>query len=795
MNCAKRIFFTLFNRLRNEKDTLFVSRNSLGTKLATPLAPPTAASTKRRHTPIAGSAMATEAASKRVALLSHSGVLALFSHKSGKHWLTLRDALQEAEVEGADLATHVTSVDALFTFLSEEAALNLPRMVVAIFFKLLCEAPGPREKVQQNAPLVRVAPPLPATRSGGHVDAGGDAGDAAAGGGGRAPPGPPLASLRVKAALSGQDADLHITVRVGRTAAVRAVARQVMERLHLGLTSAIKLLHAGRELAATAAVDWSTFSFVHAVVLADSRPLTISNAPSHPLVATKVVLSSRRIGALAGANAEGGLTLHVKDAGLPLGNGAFGAVYEGSVDDGVRTRKVAVKKFFMLTHPIMYGLASALDVQTWVERDLLPEVNILASLAHKNVIRLRCVGLDAVSHAVVPAYVAMDLCSGGTLQSWITDGNITDRLMVEFTCDLIDAMMYLHQDKKVVHRDIKPDNIFVHDDERQQRPYLVLGDIGLAKALNRSASFVSAAGAVAYRAPEACTDAAKCSQASDVYSVSLVAVELVTGRCVYSQSNGDLAVGARLAADATTKLGSALEFCGDAWLSSRAAELLLQACTIQDPTARPSFQAIVSMCPRHEKTLQQVQQAKEAQRVQQLRDFQAKEAQREQQLRDFQAKEAQREQQLRDFQAKEAQREQQLRDFQAKEAQHEQQLRDMQAALEAANKGQTELRPERAPPQQGKAHTVREANKEAERMQEVQQDQVLEVETKEAEGHAEEDGIARPQTTTTILATRASLLALPIHCVSSFQSLVVCRLSFVVASVSMGWCIDYVCNG
>ena len=753
VNCAKRIFF---NRLRNQKNTLFVSRNSLGTKLATP---PTEAFTKRRHTPIAGSAMATDATSKRVALLNHSGVLALFAHKRGKHWLTLREALQEAEVEGADLAKHVTSVDTLFTFLSEEAALNLPRMVVAIFFKLLSEAPGPREKGQPNAPLIRVAPPLPATRSGGNVDAGGDAGNAAAGGdaaasgGGRAPPGPPLASLRVKAALSDQDADLHITVRVGRTAAVRAVARKVMERLHLGLTSAIKLLHAGRELAATAAVDWSTFSFVHAVVLADSQPLTISNAPSHPLVATKVVLSSRRIGALAGANAEGGLTLHVKDAGLPLGNGAFGAVYEGSVDDGVRTRKVAVKKFFMLTHPMMYGLASALDVQAWVERDLLPEVNILASLAHKNVIRLRCVGLDSVSHAVVPAYVAMDLCSGGTLQSWITDGNITDRLMVEFTCDLIDAMMYLHQDKKVVHRDIKPDNIFVHDDERQQRPYLVLGDIGLAKALNRSASFVSAAGAVAYRAPEACTDAAKCSQASDVYSVSLVAVELVTGRCVYSQSNGDLAVGARLAADATTKLGSALEFCGDAWLSSRAAELLLQACTIQDPTARPSFQAIVSMCPRHEKTLQQVQQAKEAQR------------------------------------------EQQLRDFQAKEALHEQQLRDMQAALEAANKGQTELRPERAPPQQGKAHTVREANKEAERMQEVQQDQVLEVETKEAEGHAEEDGIARPQTTTTILATRASLLALPIHCVSSFQSLVVCRLSFVVASVSMGWCIDYVCNG
>ena len=291
------------------------------------------------------------------------------------------------------------------------------------------------------------------------------------------------------------------------------------------------------------------------------------------------------------------------------------------------------------------------------------------------------------------------------------------------------------QEPNSILLDIKPDNIFVHEDERQQRPFLVLGDIGLAKRLNRSASLVSAAGAVAYRAPEACIDAAKCSQASDIFSVSLVAVELVTRRCVYSECNGDLAMATPLVAEATARLTSALEFCGDSWLSSEAAEMLLGACTVQDPAARTSFRAIVATCPRHERTTQEVRRTSARLREQQLRETQAaleaaakQQADREQQLREMQAaldaaakQRADREQQLREMQAareaaakQQAHHEEQLREVQAareaaakqqadreqqlqaareaaakQQAHHDQQLREMQAALEAATKQQT----------------------------------------------------------------------------------------------------------
>jgi hypothetical protein len=46
---------------------------------------------------------------------------------------------------------------------------------------------------------------------------------------------------------------------------------------------------------------------------------------------------------------------------------------------------VAVKKFFMLETPGLYGLVTAAEVGAIVEREFLPEVNMLLSLSHPNV--------------------------------------------------------------------------------------------------------------------------------------------------------------------------------------------------------------------------------------------------------------------------------------------------------------------------------------------------------------------------------------------------------------------------
>ncbi len=52
---------------------------------------------------------------------------------------------------------------------------------------------------------------------------------------------------------------------------------------------------------------------------------------------------------------------------------------------------------------------------------------------------------------------------------------------VAFIADLVCCMDYLHS-KRVVHRDLKPENIFIRSDvQRQGRPVLVVGDLGMAR--------------------------------------------------------------------------------------------------------------------------------------------------------------------------------------------------------------------------------------------------------------------------------------------------------------------------
>ena len=54
---------------------------------------------------------------------------------------------------------------------------------------------------------------------------------------------------------------------------------------------------------------------------------------------------------------------------------------------------------------------------------------------------------------------------------------------------------YLHVEKRVIHRDLKPANIFVRrDGNRDGRPALVVGDVGLAKELKNTMAKASVAG-------------------------------------------------------------------------------------------------------------------------------------------------------------------------------------------------------------------------------------------------------------------------------------------------------------
>ena len=547
-----------------------------------------------------------------VAELSSERLRSLCSSKSGKHWVTVLGAFKDCDIDGSILCDYVESAGTVHAFLHDHLGVEVPKVIALALRKILVEhaatASAPEDNASRGggdgegggrkARAPGVATARNATPGVGrepqharvslcvNVDdttcSAGDGGGRSAGGGG---------------AVRGPGTPRKITLDIPAKAAVSTVQRLLLERLQKSLQTAVILAHAGRHLEAEMPVpDWANLSFVHAILLDETVNLTIENAANHPIVIKSVVLDSKPEAAPLARSAPPP-TLHIFDSGIAMGHGAFGAVYKGSVEGLHSQRPVAVKKFFMLENPPMYGL-DASAMHAWVNLDLLPEVNILARLAHPNVVRMRCVGLQEVLGAVVPAFVAMDFCNSGTLEEWIKLDKLTSVCVVGFMRDLIAAMHYLHNEARVVHRDLKPDNLFVHQLASQPQPMLVVGDVGLSKQVARTVSLVSAAGAAAYRAPEAMADVSRCSTASDVYSASLVAVELAIRKQVYSETNGDSSKKKSLIDEAQASMASILAFADDSELTVEAANMLLRACSIVDPDSRPSFRAIVAACDR-----------------------------------------------------------------------------------------------------------------------------------------------------------------------------------------------------
>lgn len=103
----------------------------------------------------------------------------------------------------------------------------------------------------------------------------------------------------------------------------------------------------------------------------------------------------------------------------------------------------------------------------------------------------------------------------------VTEGNI--RQMAE---DILQALVTL-EDKKMIHRDIKPDNIFIQWVEGN--PRFLLGDFGLARHISMFEGYmVTAAGTLEMQAPEVLQGRAFSN--SDLYSLGCTMFYIMTGQ-------------------------------------------------------------------------------------------------------------------------------------------------------------------------------------------------------------------------------------------------------------------------
>ena len=159
------------------------------------------------------------------------------------------------------------------------------------------------------------------------------------------------------------------------------------------------------------------------------------------------------------------------------------------------------------------------------------EAQTAAQLSHPHIVPIYDVG-----ERNGLAFFVMAMLTGGNLGTLLT---YEPRLPIEearrFLREVADALDYAHQ-RGVIHRDIKPDNILI---DRESGRALVT-DFGIAWAMEAASRLTVtgiAVGTPTYMSPEQATGERTLDGRSDIYSLGVVAYQMLTGRLPFTASN------------------------------------------------------------------------------------------------------------------------------------------------------------------------------------------------------------------------------------------------------------------
>jgi serine/threonine protein kinase len=207
-----------------------------------------------------------------------------------------------------------------------------------------------------------------------------------------------------------------------------------------------------------------------------------------------------------------------------LGKGGMGLVYRAY--DSVIRREVAVK--------------TLLDIPESAALQLFyKECDVLASMSHPNIVEIFDIG-EFEEEGKKKPYFVMPLLPGTTLETFIRESS--HRLTVERTVQIMAQAcrgLQAAHERGLIHRDLKPSNIFVMEDDSVK-----IIDFGVAHMADTH-STMGQKGTLLYMSPEQ-IEMKPLSAASDIFSLSVVCYEALTGRQPFQRARADEIVDAIL---------------------------------------------------------------------------------------------------------------------------------------------------------------------------------------------------------------------------------------------------------
>ncbi|XP_010534629.1 PREDICTED: probable leucine-rich repeat receptor-like protein kinase IMK3 [Tarenaya hassleriana] len=200
-----------------------------------------------------------------------------------------------------------------------------------------------------------------------------------------------------------------------------------------------------------------------------------------------------------------------------MGKSTYGTVYKATLEDG---SQVAVKR---LREKITKG-----------QKEFESEVNVLGRIRHPNLLALRAYYLGPKGEKLV----VFDYIPRGSLATYLhargPDIRIDWPTRMKIIKDMARGLFYLHAHENIIHGNLTSSNVLLDENINAK-----ISDYGLSRLMTATAgsSVIATAGALGYRAPEL-SKLKKANTKTDVYSLGVITLELLTGKSPSEALNG-----------------------------------------------------------------------------------------------------------------------------------------------------------------------------------------------------------------------------------------------------------------